>query len=149
MTIDKKNYLTKEGLSKLEREFKELKERRMEKVKEEDCEEEVDFIDRRLEDITQILKSYELIQLPPKNKRDYVDLGATILVETGGRERELMIVGTFEADPMIGKVSNESPVGRALIGKTVGDAVLIHSNTEVVYTIKKVTYDSKEKIREA
>jgi transcription elongation factor GreA len=52
-----------------------------------------------------------------------------------------MIVGTLEANPSEGKISNESPVGKALLGKKVGDEIVITSPINVKYKIKKIRYE--------
>jgi transcription elongation factor GreA len=52
-----------------------------------------------------------------------------------------MIVGTLEANPSEGRISIESPVGKALLGKKVGDEVIITSPIKIVYKIKKIKYE--------
>ncbi|MDO8425003.1 MAG: transcription elongation factor GreA [bacterium] len=52
-----------------------------------------------------------------------VEIGSRVQVKLNGNEREFCIVGANEADPVRGKISNESPLGKALIGRSVGDAV--------------------------
>ena len=52
-----------------------------------------------------------------------------------------MIVGTLEANPSLGKISNESPVGKALLGRRVGDEVIISSPIKTVYKIKGIKYE--------
>jgi transcription elongation factor GreA len=69
-----------------------------------------------------------------------VDLGARVKIGINGHEDEFMLVGTLEANPTAGKISNESPVGKALMGHRVGDKVIISSPVKVVYTIKKISY---------
>ena len=72
--------------------------------------------------------------------QNIVNLGATVLVEVDGQNDEFMIVGSLEANPAIGKISNESPVGRMLLGHRVGDEVVVSSPIQTVYKIKKIKY---------
>lgn len=150
----KKYYLTKEGLKRLKKELKELKRLRKVKMKEEvpsythsddlnveylSYWEDMNFLERRILEIEEILDHYELIK-EPKDK-NVVQIGATVWIEINGREDKFQIVGSIEADPSRGKISNESPVGKALLGKKVGDKVLISNlNSEITYKIKKIEY---------
>jgi transcription elongation factor GreA len=88
------------------------------------------------------LRRVELIKIPPKEKRDIVHMGATVVVEVGGKINELEIVGSLETNPSQGRISNESPVGRALLGHRIGDEVVISSSAKAVYTIREINYDS-------
>ena len=149
---EKKFYLTKQGLKNIEQEYEKLKNLRKEKVSEEtpqalhseelDTEfvayrEDMEFLEARLADIEMILKHVEIIK--PKN-RDIVDLGSRVKLVVNNQEDEFFIVGTLEANPNLGKISNESPVGRALIGHKVGDEVKMSSPKETIYKIKSVKY---------
>lgn len=117
-----KIYLTSRGLEKLKKEYERLLE--MRKSREGDPDDLV-LINQRLEELDSILKTYELIKTPPKNKQKRVQLGATVVVEIDGETDEFTIVGTFEVDPSKKKISNESPIGQALFGKKVGQLALI------------------------
>lgn len=157
MTQEKKYYLTKKGLEKIKKEYDDLKRLRMAKVKGEvpriwesedvnpeylSFQEDLGFLEQRLAELEYILKNTELIKRPPKEKQNIVNLGATVtLQEQGGPINEFMIVGTLEANPNEGKISAESPVGRALLGKLVGEEVIITSPIKVVYRIKKIRYE--------
>jgi len=88
-----------------------------------------------------IIKNARLIKAPGKNSRATVDLGAKVLVNVNGRDNEFTIVGTLEADPNLGKISNESPVGKILIGKMVGDQVVLPAPEKNIYKIKKISYN--------
>ena len=154
--MPKKFYLTKEGLEKIEKEYQDLKKIKLAKIKGESPKiwhsedlnpeylafrEDLNFLESRLADLEYILKNAELIKLPPKEKQNIVDLGATVtLEEADGQINEFMIVGTLEANPGEGKISSESPVGKILLGKKVGDEVIITSPIRVVYKIKKIKY---------
>ncbi len=152
----KKFYLTKEGLEKLKREYQNLKALKLKQLKgnlpqifhSEDInpeylafKEDMNFLETRLAELEFILKNFQLIKPPPKELQNHVALGATVTLEDeSGAINEFTIVGTLEANPMEGKISNESPVGKALLGKKVGDIVEILSPIRVVYKIKKIKY---------
>lgn len=72
----------------------------------------------RILEIQDILKNAKIIR---GGKRTKVDLGATILLKMNGKEVEYTLVGPTEANPLAGKISNESPIGKALIGRKAGE----------------------------
>lgn len=102
--------------------------------------EDMSFLRSRIDEIKNILEHYELIKNPPKEKQNIVQLGAKVKVEVGGGKDEFVIVGTLEANPALGKISNESPVGRALLDHKIGDEVIISSPVKTVYKIKDIKY---------
>jgi transcription elongation factor GreA len=103
--------------------------------------EDLSFLENRSAELEEILKHVELIKAPPKEKQNTVYLGATVTLEDkSGLINEFMIVGTLEANPSEGKISSESPVGKAILGKKIGDEVVITSPIKVVYKIKKIKY---------
>ena len=153
--IEEKFYLTKKGLEKIEKEYKELLLLKQEKIHSEtpvvfhseelDTEfvafkEDIELIEARAVDLEYILKHYEIIEPPAKDLQKTVLIGATIELEVNGQKDEFSIVGTLEADPDLGKISNESPVGRALIGKKEGETATVNSETKTNYKILKVKY---------
>lgn len=140
--LDKKNYITRGGLKNLQAELQSLKNIRLQKVREPENEEEVDFIDVRMGEIQEVLSSYELITVPPKDKRDEIKIGATIMLVSGGKKKEITIVGKVEANPLLGFVSNESPAGRTLLGKKIGDSVSLNQKTKEVFKIEGVSYNN-------
>lgn len=155
MTDEKKFYLTKEGSKKVKKEYEFLKELRANKTKgdvpgiwqSEDLnpeylsfQEDLDFIEKREAELETIVKNAVLIKTPKGNKKKEVDLGARIALEVNGEKDEFIIVGTVEANPSLGRISNESPVGRALLGHKAGDLVVISSPIKTTYRIKKVFY---------
>ncbi|MBR3228853.1 transcription elongation factor GreA [Candidatus Saccharibacteria bacterium] len=73
----------------------------------------------RILEIQDILKNAKIIR---SGKKDKVVLGATVIFEMDKRKVEYTIVGPTEANPLEGKISNESPIGQALFGHRVGDA---------------------------
>jgi transcription elongation factor GreA len=155
MTEEKKFYLTKEGLDKMEREYKTLKELKLAKTKGESpkilhsedlnpeylaFQEDISFLETRIVELENILKNVELIKSPKREKQNFVDLGATVLVDVDGQKDEFTLVGSLEANPSIGKISNESPVGKALMGRGIGDEVVVSSPVKTIYKIKKIKY---------
>ena len=153
--MDKKNILTYQGLKKLEDELQELKVvRRKEvaaKIKEAreqgDLSENAEYdaakdeqrdIEARIEDIEKILKNAEVV-VEEEVDLDKISIGCNvkILDIEFDEELEYKIVGSTEANSLKGKISNESPVGKALLGKQVGDIVKVQS-----------TFHSQSKLRQ-
>ena len=141
----KKNLLTYEGLKKLEDELQELKVngRReiAEKIKEAreqgDLSENAEYDaakdeqranESRIEELESIIKNATVINEDELDK-DLVNIGATVrfLDEEFDEELEYKIVGSTEADIMKGLISNESPLGKGLIGSKVGDEIEVES----------------------
>ncbi len=83
----------------------------------------------RISEIEHILQNVEVIKDPKSN--GLVMLGSTVKLRTeDGKTKEFQVVGTVEADPLNGKISDESPIGRALMGKKNGDEVEIKTPVE-------------------
>jgi len=157
MAQEKKFYLTKEGLEKFKKEFQDLKNLKLFKTKGEipkiwhsedlnpeylSFQEDLSFLESRIVELGYILKNAQLIKPPSKVKQNIIHLGAKVFVEVDGQKDEFEIVGTLEANPTVGKISNESPVGRILLGHKVGDAVLVSSPIKTIYKIKKIKYQT-------
>ena len=87
--------------------------------------EEQSFLEGRIQSIEAQLRDAVVIQAPAAGSR--VGLGSVVTVETDGDEMRLEIVGTTESSPKDGRISGSSPVGRALLGGAVGDAVTVQS----------------------
>lgn len=68
-------------------------------------------------------------------------IGAKVKIDVNGQKDEFEILGTLEANPALGKISNESPVGRALLGKKIGEEVTISSPAKATYKIKGIKYE--------
>jgi len=146
MEVDNKQYLTKKGLKKLKQELEGLKKARDMKKKDEavipssqtiDSEfvtfqEDLNLLEARINELDFILRNYALIVLPPVRKRNVINLGATVLVEVEGQKTEFTIVGPIEANPMLGRISNESPVGNSLLGSKIGDEVKVQSAVKTI-----------------
>jgi len=86
--------------------------------------------DARIAEIDGILQNVEIIQKPAGGAKGKVQLGSTVTLKSGSKSKEFQVVGTVEADPLNGKISDESPIGQALIGKKVGDEVEIKTPAE-------------------
>jgi len=94
--------------------------------------EELAFVEGRIREIEEILSNAEVIK--NNNTHDQVQVGSSVTVEVNGKNDLFQIVGEFEADPMNKKLSQNSPIGQALINKKVGDLV------EVTIPAGKVQY---------
>ncbi len=78
----------------------------------------------RISELENIVQNVEIIKKPRGDSK--VQLGSTVKLKgAGGKAKEFQVVGTVEANPLSGKISDESPIGQAMIGKGVGDAVEI------------------------
>ena len=143
--MDKKNLLTYEGLQKLENELQDLKVvRRKEvaqKIKEAreqgDLSENAEYdaakdeqrdIEARIDEIEKILKNAEVV-IEEEVDLDKINVGCRVKILDMEFDEELehKLVGSTEANSLKGKISNESPVGRALIGAKVGDTVTVET----------------------
>jgi len=102
--------------------------------------EDMSLLDARIADLQHILKNAAIIKPPPRKARNVVHVGAEITLEINGHADRFEIVGTLEANPVLGKISNESPVGKTLLGRRVGEEVVISSPIRTRYKIKKITY---------
>lgn len=84
---------------------------------------EQDRNETRISEIENILLNVEIIKKPRGDSK--VQLGSVVKLKGGGKTKEFQVVGTVEADPLSGKISDESPIGQALIGKKEGESVEI------------------------
>jgi transcription elongation factor GreA len=85
------------------------------------------FIEGRIREIEELLKRVELIEQPIDGDRSVVRVGSTVTIEIDGEIETYTIVGAIEAKPSAGRISNESPVGRALLGHRAGEIVPIET----------------------
>ena len=140
--LQKPVYVTPKGKKELERELEHLRQEErpriterlhevktggdwMENTETQLFEEELSFIDRRIQDIEDMLANAELIGEEEKDL-SIVSVGDTIVVQDEDGELETYtIVGVAEADPSEGFISNESPLGQAVLGNKVGDEVMV------------------------
>jgi len=99
--------------------------------------EEQDRLEARIGELEHVLHNVQIIKKPKTN--GHVRLGSTVKLKAGSKTKELQIVGTMEANPSQHKISDESPIGQALIGKQVGDKAAIKTPAETVtYTITEI-----------
>ena len=148
--------LTAEGRAKLEEELKYLEGEKREEVGErirvarefgdisenseyDDAKNEQAMIESRIIEIRNILATAVEVASPTRNSK--VSIGSFVtLVDANGTQREVQIVGSAEANAREGKISNESPVGAAALGKKKGESFTIStpSGKTITYTIEKI-----------
>jgi len=146
----RKVFLTQEGLQKLNQELDELirvkRPEVLERIREtrelgdltensgyDAAKDEQNIIEGRIQELQDILAKVKVIPSSPQ-RNEVVVIGSTVVVEVDGQIDEFTIVGSLEADPSKKKISNESPVGRALLGARKGEIV------EVATPIVKARY---------
>jgi len=103
--------------------------------------EDIGFLRSRIDELKNIIENHELIKNPAKSVQNIVGLGAKVKIDIDGQKEEFMIVGTLEANPALGKISNESPVGKALLGHKIGDEVVVPSPMRASYKIRNIKYE--------
>lgn len=81
----------------------------------------------RIAELEHIVANVEIIKSTGASK---VRLGSKVVLQGNGKKKEFQVVGTVEADPLEGKISDESPIGQALMGKKVGEEVEIKTPAE-------------------
>lgn len=149
----KKHYqITPEGQKELSTELAELKARRgeiadkiadardfgdlSENAEYDAAREEQGLLETRIAEIEEIINNAEIIKA---TKRSAIGLGSKVDLKSGKKIFSYTIVGPVEADPLEGRISNESPIGVALFGKKVGDTVSIKTpKGEVSYTVTEI-----------
>lgn len=134
------NYLTKQGLQKLQEEFEYLKKIKMPEVIEriarakelgdlsenaeyQDAKDEQGFIAGRIAELENLINKSEIIE--EGGKKTVVSVGSKIKIRCLKKDVEYTIVGSNEADPLKGLISNESPLGRAFLGRKAGEKVKV------------------------
>jgi len=102
----------------------------------------MDAIETKLDELEHILQNHQIIKRPLVKNRGSVGLGAKVKVEIDGSDDEFFIVDTYEANPSLGIISRESPIGKTLLGKRVGDkaSIQVSPAIKIEYKIKKITY---------
>ncbi len=138
-------YLTAEGAEKLRQELEYLETTKREEIAQRlraaiqmgDLSENADyhkakedqgFLEGRIQELKFTLQNAEIIDESNNGKRDVVDIGATVTIQEGDYDPETyQLVGAKEANPRQGKISNESPLGRALLGRRVNDEVRVQT----------------------
>lgn len=152
--MNKQYHLTKEGADELRKELdllisqrKEVAERiktarefgdLSENAEYSAARQEQEKAENRISEIEHILQNLEIIKNSGGEKT--VRLGCKVTLTSGSKTKELQVVGTVEADPLEGKISDESPVGKALLKKKVGDEVEMKSGGDTVtYKLKSIS----------
>lgn len=144
-------YLTPSGFTELKKEYDELKTNKIpeianriddakqqgdlsENAEYHQAREDMSWAKTRLLELDRILENAKVMD-EPKNGKDKVSVGNTVIVKINGNKKEYTIVGAQEANPSKGLISNESPLGRAFLGHKKGDKV------EVIVPAGKQTYE--------
>jgi transcription elongation factor GreA len=92
----------------------------------------------RISEIEAILQNVEIIKKPKGDNK--VQLGSNVKLKNSSKTIEFQVVGTVEADPLSGKISDESPIGQALLGKHVGDEVeLVTPTDSITYKVVEIS----------
>ena len=97
--------------------------------------EELEFLDGRISELEGVLKTASIVDGRSNHKADGVSVGTKVTVKVNGDRHIYEIVGEWEADPVNKKISHQSPLGQALVGKKVGEKV------DVEAPAGKVTYE--------
>lgn len=154
MAMNKQFRLTKQGVAELEAELNTLLGKRKiiaesiksarelgdlaENAEYQSARAEHERNEARIAELEHILQNTKLINTPKNDSK--VVLGAKVMLKSNnGRTKEFQVVGTVEADPLNGKISDESPIGKALLDKKVGEEIEIKTPTETtVYQIASI-----------
>lgn len=143
---------TREGYEKLQKESADIKEKRKDAVEllkraremgdlsensaYKVARSKLNSIDSRLRHLTLLLTYAHIVEAPPVGT---IGLASKVLVDDGKGEKEFTIVGGFESDISAGKISSYSPIGKALMGKKVGDEVKVKIPVgEILYRVVKL-----------
>ena len=147
-------FLTPEGLKKIKNELKELTTvrrpklvKRIKHAKElgdlsenadyQSAKDDQGFMEGRILQLKNLIKTAIIIK--KKNNNWIIGIGSEVKIDNGTNKFKYTITGSNEADPLAGKVSNESPLGKAMLKKKVGDSFsIITPNGEVKYKILEV-----------
>jgi transcription elongation factor GreA len=150
----KKYLLTKEGVEKLEKELKFLMTTRREEVTDKikeaisfgdlsenaaysQAKEEQAFIEGRILEIENMLKNVDVVG--ETSQHEVVEIGSMVVLNVNGKEKKYKIVGRNEANPNEGRISNESLVGKAVLGKKAGDKFRVSTlNGDTEYEVKEI-----------
>ena len=153
--MKKQFHLTKDGITDLENELASLIAERgpvaeriktarefgdlVENAEYSAARQEQEKLESRISEIEHILQNHEVIKKPKGDSK--VQLGSNVKLKgENGNTKEFQVVGTVEADPLNGKISDESPIGSALMGKAVGDSVEIVTPAETsTYKVAEIS----------
>jgi transcription elongation factor GreA len=152
---NKTTYISRDGLDKLREELREMLAVRRpeiagrihdakehgdlsENAEYEDAKNEQAFVEGRIQALESMIKNASLID--EHTSTDHVQIGSTVTVNIDGESEKFMIVGSAEAKPAEHRISNESPVGRALLGRKKGDKVVVKVPAgDFAYTITDIS----------
>ncbi|MGB6837966.1 MAG: transcription elongation factor GreA [Dehalococcoidia bacterium] len=156
--VDKPVPLTKEGLTKLERELEHLRTVRRPEVAErihqakelastqnnaeyDDAKNEQAFVEGRILTLEKMMQNAMIIDKKEAHRSGRIELGSRVtLLGHDGKQQHFTLVGTAEADPKQGRISNESPLGQALLGKSMGEEVQVDAPKGIVrFTITRIS----------
>jgi len=154
--MDKKQFfVTKKGLEELRSELINLQKKKRAEVVErvaaarsmgdlsENSEyhaakDELSLVDGRIEELEDIIKKVQIIE-EDGNNSGIIQLGSQVTIKVNGKEEVFSLVGEWEADPHEKKISHESPLGKALIGKKSGDKIEVEAPAgKIAYNILKI-----------
>ncbi|MDP1629132.1 MAG: transcription elongation factor GreA [bacterium] len=153
--MSKPQYISKEGLVELKKELQYLKIEKRQEISQrlqeaktfgdlsenaeyQEAKEAQSATERRIIELEEIIKNSRIIEKP--TKKNIVLVGATVEVKFDGEKREFTIVGSEEADPASGKISNESPLGKAFLDRKVGEEVDVRTpKGNVKYKILRIS----------
>jgi transcription elongation factor GreA len=153
--VNRAQPITKDGLAKVEEELRYLESTRRPEVAEkirqakelmstpndaeyEDAKNEQAFVEGRIQTLEALIKNATLID--ENHSTDHVQIGSTVSVESDDGKETFTIVGSAEAKPAEGKISNESPVGRSLLGRKKGEKVVVKVPAgDFTYKITSIT----------
>lgn len=152
----KKQYrLTEEGLSEIQAELEDLISQRRtiaeaiktarefgdlaENAEYQVARQEQEKNENRISEIEHIVANVEIISAPKSGSKVVLGSTVTLMAADGKTTKQFQVVGTVEADPLNGKISDESPIGQALIGKKAGDTVEIKTPADITaYNISAI-----------
>lgn len=97
------------------------------------------MIEKRISELEAMLRNVRILEASDTGHNGFIQVGSVVIVDFDGEDEEYTIVGAIEAKPSEGLISNESPVGRALIGKKAGDRATVQTpGGQTALTIKAV-----------
>ena len=140
--MQEQTYLSEEGYEKLKKELEELKtvqrkeiSQRIEEAKKlgdlsenseyMEAKEALEFNERKIAEMDALFRNVSIIS--KHRKKGVVEIGSSVSVKAHGKTTDFTIVGSEEADPATGKISNKSPLGSAFLNKRPGDVVEVHA----------------------
>ncbi len=148
----KKIFLTPEGLEKIKKEYQELTTKRRKEIAQriqearelgdltenaeyDSAREEQASVEGRIAELEEMIKRAKVVKNNKKCPQE-IEVGCKVRVHLEGEDTEFQIVGAPEADPVSGKISHESPLGQALLGKKIGEKIEVDAPVgKLIYKI--------------